>query len=240
MFLSDARNITPINLWEHQYAGHTDDGTREVKDLFGQKVFDNPKPVQLIRRVLEHGTESDSLVLDFFSGSGTTGHAVMAQNAADGGQRRFLLVQLPEPLELDDKDQSIAAAFCDKIGKPRTISELAKERLRLAAKRIVADTPMFEGDRGFRVFKLDSTNIREWEPRRDDLEGSLQASIEHLKGDRTETDILYELLLKLGLDLCVPIEERTVAGDSAFADDVAKSNLTAILQQHGLENVRSL
>lgn len=148
---------------------------------------------------------------------------------------------------------------------------------------------MFAGDFGFRVFKLDSSNIRAWEPDRTDLDQTLLESIEHLKPDRTETDVLYELLLKLGLDLCVPIEKRTIAGkevhcigggvliaclsaqikrkeveplaqgvvawhkalapagdttcvfrDSAFADDVAKTNLAAILQQHGLANVRSL
>ncbi len=148
---------------------------------------------------------------------------------------------------------------------------------------------MFAGDLGFRVFKLDSSNIRAWEPDRDDLDQTLLDSVEHLKTDRTEEDMLYELLLKLGLDLCVPIETRTIAGkevhaigggvliaclaekiardevealaqgivdwheelapagdttcvfrDSAFADDVAKTNLAAILEQHGIANVRSL
>lgn len=158
-----------------------------------------------------------------------------------------------------------------------------------AGKRIRAEQAMHKSDTGFRVFKLDSTNICAWEPDRDDLPKTLQESAEHIKADRTETDILYELLLKLGLDLCVPIEQKTISGksvhsigagtlivclaenissdaveplalgivewhnllapagettcvfrDSAFDDDVAKTNLTAILQQYGLENVRSL
>jgi adenine-specific DNA-methyltransferase len=183
----------------------------------------------------------------------------------------------------------LAAEFCDKIGKPRNIAELTKERLRRAAKKVKEENGMFAGDLGFRVFKLASSNIQAWEPNRENLTQTLEASVEHLKSDRTESDILYELLLKLGLELTVPIEQRTIAKktvysigagtliaclaekigkseieplaqgmvdwhkslapagettcvfrDSAFADDVSKANLTAILQQHRLENVRSL
>jgi len=271
--------------------GTAADGTAVLKDLFGGKSpFDFPKPTKLLSRLIDiAGTEEGDIVLDFFAGSGTTGHAVLLNNAADGANRRYILVQLPEPLDPEDKDQKTSADFCDKIGKPRNIAELTKERLRRAAKKIKEESPMFAGDLGFRVFKLDSTNIREWEPKREDLESSIQMSIEHLKETRSEADILYEILLKLGLDLCVPIEKRTIASktihsigggvlmaclseqivgeeveplalgivewykalhpagdstcifrDSAFADDVAKTNLTAILQQYGLEKVRSL
>jgi adenine-specific DNA-methyltransferase len=213
----------------------------------------------------------------------------MAQNAIDGGNRRCILVQLPEPLDSESKDQRVAADFCDKLDKPHTIAELTKERLRRAAKKIKDENPTLAGDLGFRVFKLDSSNIRAWEPDRDDLDQTLLDHQEHLKEDRAEQDILYELLLKLGLDLCVPIEAKTIVGkavhsigggvllaclatqitcdeveslaqgivawhkalapagdttcvfrDSAFADDVAKTNLAAILNQHGLTNVRSL
>ena len=289
MFLSEARNITPVNFWDHEYAGNTDDGTRDLKELFEAKVFDNPKPTQLVRRVLEHASQADSIVLDFFAGSGTTGHAVMAKNVADRGQRRYILVQLPELLDSTNSDQKAAADFCVSNSRPRTIAELTKERLRRAGKKIKEESPLFAGDFGFRVFKLDSSNIREWDPNREKLAASLEASVEHLKGDRTESDILFELLLKLGLDLTVPIEKRPIAGhevhsigtgilliclsrtitakeveplalgiadwhkllspagessvvfrDSAFADDVAKTNLTAILRQYNLENVRSL
>ena len=280
-------------------------GTIELKAIIGEKVFSTTKPTGLIRRLMEFADcRRDDIVVDFFAGSGTTGHSAMAQNAQDGGNRRYILVQLPEPLDLDNKDQNVAAEFCQKLKKPLNIAELTKERLRRAGARINEQLTMnkkkAEGslftdhcslpiDLGFRVFKLDSTNIREWAPKRDDLEGSLLDSIEHLKTDRTETDILYELLLKLGLDLCVPIETRKVAGkdvhsigggvlmtclaqeiaredveklgpgivewraalapasettcvfrDSAFADDVAKTNLAAILNQHGIANVRSL
>lgn len=294
MFLSEARNITPINFWAHEYAGNTDDGTRDLRALLGDKVFDNPKPVQLIRRVLEHGTDEDSIVLDFFAGSGTTAEAVMGQNASDRGRRRFILVQLPEPLSVEDKDQKVAALFCKTIGKPLTVAELTKERLRRAAKKVKNDSPMFSGDAGFRVFKLDSSNFKEWVSRSPELGASLQTSIEHIKSERSEFDLLHELLLKLGLDLTVPIqsaalkvgnapnlqvhaiangvlmvclaetldqesieplantirdwrkrlmpagETTCVFRDSAFVDDIAKTNLVAILHQHGITTIRSI
>jgi len=281
--------MVPVDLWDRKSAGTTDEASKLLEDLFGIKVFDFPKPHTLVQRALRLSITENDIVLDFFAGSGTTGHAVMAQNATDGGNRRYILVQLPEPLDPENKDQKTAAEFCQKLKMPLNIAELTKERLRRAARKIKDENPMFAGDLGFRVFKLDSTNIREWEPKRDDLEGSLQMSIEHLKTDRKEADILYELLLKLGLDLCVPIETRKMAGkdvhsigggvlmtclaqeitrddveklatgiaewrkvltpagettcvfrDSAFADDVAKTNLAAILNQHGIANVRSL
>ena len=289
MFLSEARKITPINFWENKYAGNTDDGTRDLRSLLDEKVFDNPKPIKLIERILEHSTDSDSIILDFFAGSGTTGHAVALRTTAGGSGCRYILVQLPEPVHSDNKDQKAAADFLEKVGKPLNLAELTKERLRRAAKQIREENPVFAGDLGFRVFKLANSNIRAWEPDRKKLPETLEASVEHLRADRTEQDILFELLLKIGLDLTVPIVPRAIEGktvhsigggvllvcladsitqveaepvalgmiawhkeqtpagdstvvfrDSAFADDVAKTNLAAILHQHGLETVRSL
>ena len=289
MFLSEAREITPVNFWDYSYAGNTDDGTRDLSKLVEEKIFDNPKPVQLIQRVLEHATKKDSIVLDFFAGSGTTGHAVMAQNAVDSGSRRYILVQLPELLDPENKDQKTAAEFCDKLGKPRTIAEITKERLRRAGDKLKAENPDWQGDTGFRVFKLDTSNIRAWNPQPENLQDALLDYQNNLLAGRSETDVLYELLLKLGLDLCVPIETRDIANftvyavgggvllaclaekisreqaeplalgiaawhkelapagdstcvfrDNAFADDAAKTNLSAILEQHGIANVRSL
>jgi adenine-specific DNA-methyltransferase len=289
-FLSEVRQgMTPINLWTHEYASHTDQANREIKELFGEKVFDTPKPTLLIQRMLEHADDGDGIVMDFFAGTGTTAHAVMKQNAADAGSRRYILVQIPESLHPENTGQKAAADFCDTIGRPRNIAELTKERLRRAAKTIRDETPMFGGDLGFRAFRLDSSNIRAWEPERENLDQALLESVEHLKRDRSEVDVLYELLLKLGLDLCVPIEHRSIGGktvysigggvlivclsevitrddveligksivdwvraaapagdttcvfrDAAFVDDVAKTNLVAILEQHGLGTVRSL
>jgi adenine-specific DNA-methyltransferase len=255
--------------------GHTQAATTELKGLFdGKQVFDSPKPVKLLKRILEIGCSApNDLVLDFFAGSGTTAHACYTK-AAEGAPGRFMLVQLPEPI--DD-------------GSFGNIAEITKERLRRAGKKIRDENPTFAGDLGFRVFKLDTSNIQAWDPDRKDIAASLEAHAKNLKVDRTEQDILFELLLKLGLDLTVPILQRTIARktvhsigggvllvclasyiiqaeaepvalglaawhkeqapagestvvfrDSAFADDVAKTNLAAILNQHGLQNVRSL
>ena len=264
-------------------------GTSALKSLGFDEYFDFPKPPEIVQRLSTWLADDDGIYLDFFAGSASTGHGVLAQNAADKGTRRYVVVQLPEPLDPKDKDKKTAADFCDMLGKPRNIAELTKERLRRAAKKVKAENPLFAGDLGFRVFKLDSSSIRAWEPDRDNLDQALLDHAEHLKAGRTEQDILYELLLKLGLDLCVPIETKTIAGkavhsigggvllaclstkitrdeveplaqgivawhqalapagdttcvfrDSAFADDVAKTNLAAILNQHGLATVRSL
>jgi adenine-specific DNA-methyltransferase len=255
-------------------SGLNQEATKELRELFGEQLLEYPKPVSLIKGLCAIATEPNDIILDFFAGSGTSGHAVLDLNKQDAGGRRFILVQLPERMR--------HKAFS-------TIAEITKERLRRAGKKLREENPMFAGDLGFRVFKLASSNIRAWDPNRDDLPTTLHDSIEHLKTDRTEQDILFELLLKLGLDLTIPIEQKSIAGkavhnigagtllvclaekiasaevealaqgivawhkalapagettvvfrDSAFADDVAKTNLTAILQQHGLENVRSL
>ena len=262
-----------------------------LRGLLGKKVFGNPKDVEEIARLVRYTTSDDptALVLDYFAGSGTTGEAVMRLNAEDGGTRRYILVQLPEPLDPASKDQKAAANFCDEIAKPRNIAEITRERLRRAAQRIAAEKVVGSFDRGFRTFRLDTSNIRAWSPNREDLDRSLLDHLDHVDAGRTEDDVLYELLLKLGLDLCVPIETKAIAGkavhsvgggvlvaclessitvtdaeplalgivawhqqqapagdvtcvfrDSAFADDVAKSNLAAILEQHGIARVRSL
>ena len=191
---------------------HTRDGTRDMDTLFSARIFNFPKPARLIATLVEQGSQGDDIVFDFFAGSGTTGHAVMEQNAADGGRRRYVLVQLPEPLDPANREQKTAADFCDRLGKPRNIAELAKERLRRAAGKVRDDHPAFAGDLGFRVFKLDSSNIRAWDPDPDDLEGSLLAIVNRVKEDRSDDDIFHEILLKFGYDLSTPVETRTVAG----------------------------
>ncbi len=270
--------------------GTSTNGTQELQDLFeGDSPFTFPKPTKLIKAILRLTTRSDDLVADFFVGSGTTAHAVMAINCEDGSSRRFIVTQLPEALEEGNSLQSAGLKLCRKLSKPATIAELTKERLRRAGRKLKADNSLFAGDLGFRVFKLDSTNIREWDPDGVKIAESLEAHVEHIKASRSEQDILFELLLKLGLDLCVPIETRKIAGkdvhsigagaliaclspavgqnevealaqgivawhkelksagestlvfrDNAFSDDIAKTNLTSILNQNGLHNVRSL
>ena len=269
------------------------EGTQDIAELFDEKIFNFPKPTALLKYfaslVVNDDESKSGIYLDFFAGSGSTAHAVLSQNSIDGGTRRFILVQLPEPLDPESKEQKLAADFCTKHNVPKTIAELTKERLRRARDKIKADSPSYTGDTGFRVFKLDTSNIRAWNPNSLDLEQTLFSHQDHLVDGRTEADVLHELLLKRGLDLCVPMSARTVlnkevhavgggvllaclataiaasdvdalaqgivawhkelapAGestcvfrDSAFADDVAKTNMAAILEQNGIQNVRSL
>ncbi len=182
------QGIVPPTWWTFEDCGHNDEAQKETSALLGQKVFSTPKPVRLIQRMLTIAASKDATVLDFFAGSGTTGHAVMAQNAIDSGMRRYVLVQLPEPLDPESKDQKVAAEFCDKLGKPRSIAELTKERLRRAGVKVKADNPGWQGDTGFRVFKLDTSNIRAWNPRPDDLEATLLDHQDHLLEGRSEAD----------------------------------------------------
>lgn len=289
-YLEDAKKTrkTDTTWWDDKY--YTSTASSRLKELMGGSPFDNPKPVELMQRMIQLSVRNENdLVLDFFAGSGTTGHSVYQQCANDSIKRRFILVQLPEPLDPKNKDQKEAAEYCANINKPLTIAELTKERLRKAGNIIRKEFKKKDSDIGFRVFKLDTSNILPWEPEWDSLEELIKKSVDHVKDGRGDLDILYELLLKFGLDLVIPIEEKKIdekivyaigAGtlfvclnkkirradaeplalgicewhkqlapigettcvflDSGFVDDVAKTNLSAILNQYGLENVRSL
>lgn len=188
--------------------------TKRLRDIMSGDIFPFPKDEGVVQEVIGMSSESNSLVLDFFAGSGTTGHAVMAQNATDGGNRQYILVQLPEPLDPAKAEQKTAADFCTSLGVPLNIAELTKERLRRAGVKIKAENPMFAGDTGFKVFKLDSSNLTEWDAAaaQADLEQTLEGAVNNIKADRSEQDVLFELLLKLGLELTTPIETRTIAG----------------------------
>ena len=210
-FLSDVEN----NVAKSFFFDFTD-GEKQVAALLGQTaLFPNPKPTTLIARLISQVCVGGDIVLDFFAGSGTTAHAVIDLGKNGRPPCRFILTQLPEPIDGSSKDQQSSAEFCDKLGHSRTIAEITKERIRRVIEKTHAEqskqvklqetNPI---DLGFRVFKLDSSNIRAWEPNREDLPKTLEESVEHLKADRTEQDILFELLLKLGLDLTVPIEQK--------------------------------
>ncbi|WP_308324103.1 site-specific DNA-methyltransferase [Serratia marcescens] len=282
------RTSKPKSVW---FGGEfsTDNSKRALKALLPGEVFDFPKSIDFLRTCILLSTKGSDLILDLFSGSGSTAQATMQQNAIDSQFRRFICIQLPEPLASSDKNQKAGAKLCADLGVPSNIAELTKERIRRAATKTKVDNPEWQGDTGFRVFKLDSSNIRAWNPKPENLEATLLDYEDHLLEGRSEADVLYELLLKLGLDLCVPIEQRIIAErevyavgggvlmaclaeqinreqvevlaqgiigwyqelapagdttcvfrDSAFADDVVKTNLAAILEQHGIQNVRSL
>jgi adenine-specific DNA-methyltransferase len=191
------------------------EGTKDIESLEMEDAFDFPKPSSLIRyfvsMTLNGNSKKDGIYLDFFAGSGTTGHAVMEENASDGGKRRYIIVQLPEPLDPAKKEQKDAAKFCDKLEKPRTIAELTKERLRRAGDKVKADNPDADVDIGFRVYKLATSNLKPWQPG-DDLAADLLDATSNVLPGRSEDDLLVELLLKTGIDLALPGETRTIAG----------------------------
>ena len=207
------------NLLSHRVNGipTNEDATQEMRMVFGADVMSYPKPYGLIQYLVRAITSENDIILDFFAGSGTTASGVLRQTLEDGLPRRYILVQLPEPLFSKNKEQNVAVQFLDAQEKPRNIAELTKEYLRRTAESIRQISPMFTFDLGFRAFKLDSTNIQEWQPIYDDLEASLQKNIDSLKIDRTEIDIVFEMLLRFGLDLCTNIEERIVESKRIYA-----------------------
>jgi len=209
MFLSEARGLTPINFWDQEYAGNTDNGSVELFDLMQTKVFDFPKPVKLLKRVLEHGTFMNSLILDFFSGSATTAHAVMQLNAEDGGNRKFIMVQLPEAT--DEESEAYKAGY-------KNICEIGKERIRRAGKKIKEESPLTTQnlDTGFRVLKLDSSNMQDVYYRPED---STEQTLfeDNIKPDRSSEDLLFQVMLECNLPLSAKIETETIAGKEVFS-----------------------
>ncbi|ABN51756.1 MAG TPA: site-specific DNA-methyltransferase [Hungateiclostridium thermocellum] len=199
------------NTWLDKIASNQE-GTREIKELFGGLLFNNPKPTGLLKFLLELGSSKDSIILDFFSGSATTAHAVMQLNAEDGGNRRFIMVQLPEPT--DENSEAYKAGYMN-------ISEIGKERIRRAGEKIkeeYKDKGNIENlDIGFKVFKLDTSNIRKWQPDYDNLEQSLMDYVDNFVEGRTELDVVYEIMLKYGLDLTYPVDEFTIAGKKVYS-----------------------
>ncbi len=172
-------------------------------------VFDDyPKPVSLIKYLCQMVKSEENLILDFFAGSSTTAHAVMQLKVEDNCRRNFIMVQLPEPCA--ESTGAYKAGY-------KTIAEISKERIRKTASKIKEENPGYDGDLGFKVFKLDSSNIRAWNPDQNDLEGTLYEHTEHLIPGRTEEDILYELLLKRGVDLTAPIEKKEFIGKTVYS-----------------------
>ncbi len=190
--------------------------TKELSALFDKvKVFDHPKPVDLLRRVVQIGTDANAedVVLDFFAGSGTTGAAVLTQNAEDGGNRRFILIQFPE--EVSDGAEARKSGFLN-------IAEITKERIRRSG-RIVASAPHHEnwnGDIGFRTLKIDTSNMQEVYHRPDQIDQKdLLAAVDSIKPDRTAEDLLFQVLVDWGVDLTLPIQREMVQGKAVFFVD---------------------
>ncbi|ECG8599720.1 site-specific DNA-methyltransferase [Salmonella enterica subsp. salamae] len=202
------KRIKPKSIWMgSEFANET--GTLEVKKLLSSGVFDTPKPIGLVKYIMEQALDisSPEIVLDFFAGSATTAHALLEFNIESKSKFRFITVQLPELC--DEKSAAFKAGY-------KTIAEISKERIRQAAIKLGAENPDYQGDLGFKVFKLDSTNIKPWELDFDLTEQDLEDQISNIKHDRKEEDVLYEVLLKYGLDLTLPITEHSVAGHKVF------------------------
>ena len=243
--------------------GMSQDGTKEITSLLGTKVFSFPKPSALIKYLISTSTEKNDLVLDFFSGSATTAHAVMQLNAEDGGHRKFIMVQLPE--ETDEKSEAYKAGY-------KNICEIGKERIRKAGKKIKGDCtakideynskvrvlmnnpnskgipieedePMPIPDIGFRVLKCDTSNMKEVYYNPVKYEQSLFSRLEdNIKEDRTPEDLLFQVMLDLGVLLSSKIEETTIAGKkvlnvednyliACFDDNVTEDVITEIAKQ---------
>lgn len=207
-FLTDVKQgITPMTIWKYSDVGHSQDATKRLKDLFdGKAYFDYPKPVALIKRTLQLYSSKDSIVLDFFSGSATTAHAVMQLNAEDGGHRKFIMVQLPE--KCDEKSEAYKAGY-------KNICEIGKERIRRAGEKIKSESPMTTQDLdiGFRVLKLDDTNMKDVYYAPDDYDQGMLAGLEsNIKDDRTDLDLLFGCLIDWGLPLSLPYKSEQIDG----------------------------
>ncbi len=203
----DDGNIRPGKMFSMIDDIYTQHGTNEMISILGNaKIFSYPKPSALIKKLLQLGSDSD-IVLDFFSGSASTAHAVMQLNAEDGGNRKFIMVQLPEKCE--EGTEAAKAGY-------KNICEIGKERIRRAAKKIKDENPLFAGDMGFKVFKLDTSNIVPWNPNADELRENLLAVVDNVLANRTTQDLLYEVLLKCNLPLTLPIEEKKFGANTVY------------------------
>lgn len=218
-FLSEVKSgITCSTIWEYSEVGHTDKAKKDLKSLFNnQSFFDYPKPIELIKQIVLLATNSENIILDFFSGSSTTAHAVMQLNAEDSGNRKFIMIQLPELT--DEKSEAYKAGY-------KNICEIGKERIRRAGNKIAKENPHAKFDKGFRVLKCDSTNMKEvyYNPAEYNTD-LLDVLIDNIKADRTPEDLLFQVMLDLGVLLSSDIKQTTIAGKTVF--NVADSFLMA-------------
>lgn len=220
-FLKDRDLVKPTSSWTFKDV-NSERGTEEFIALgFDKRIFPKPKPVGTIKRCIKLATMREDIILDFFSGSATTAQAVMQLNAEDGGHRKFIMVQLPE--ETDEKSEAYKAGY-------RNICEIGKERIRRAAKKIAEENLEAAFDGGFRVLKCDSSNMKDVYYSPADFELNLLDTMEdNIKEDRTAEDLLFQVMLDLGVTLSSRIEETTIAGKKVF--DVADGFLIACFDE---------
>ena len=238
-FLTELKydGMAPTSIMFYKDVGHSQEGAKEVTKLLNAGVFDGPKPVRLLTRLLTLANlKDDSLVLDFFSGSATTAHAIMQMNADKGSHIKYVMVQLPEVC--DGKGTAYKAGY-------KNICEIGKERIRRAGRKIKEDSPLTtqDLDTGFRVLKCDTSNMKEVYYNPAEYEASLFSRLEdNIKEDRTPEDLLFQVMLDLGVLLSGKIEETTIAGKkvfnvednyliACFDSDVTEETITAIAKQ---------
>lgn len=204
-FASEVKQtMTPMTIWKYTEVGHSQEAAQNLKKLFDNyDYFDYPKPIELIKRCITLYSKSDSIILDFFSGSATTAHSVMQLNAEDGGSRKFIMVQLPE--ETDEESEAFNAGY-------ENICEIGKERIRRAGKKIKAENPDAKDlDIGFRVFKCESSNYKDvaFSPK-DYSQDLLSSLLDNIKDDRTDLDLLFDCMLRWGVELSLPLSSKKV------------------------------
>ena len=222
-FLSEVKQgITPSTIWFREEVGDNQEAAKNIRNLFDSPPFDTPKPVRLLERMINLSLNSDGIVMDFFSGSGTTAHAVMQLNAEDGGSRRFICVQLPE--ETDEKSEARKAGF-------DTIAEIAKERIRRAGRQISDGLQSGQNvDTGFKVFKLAESGFKQWrQPEQSDTEAlqrELSLNIDSVLSETSSENLLYELMLRMGLKLTCKV---SFSDDVYFVEDEDTGGLYAFL-----------
>ncbi len=241
-FLSELRKtgVTPMTIWKHTEVDHSQGATQKLAKLFdGKKYFDYPKPVTLIQRCISLYSNKDSLILDFFSGSATTAHAVMQLNAEDCGNRKYIMVQLPE--ETPEDSEARKAGY-------NTIPEIAKERIRRAGKKIKEESPLTTQnlDTGFRVFRLADSNFEEVKKAPAEYNQSqLDLFLNNVKSDRTDLDLLFGAMLSWGVQLSLPMTSEEVDGKmiysvndgdlvACFADDITENIVKAMADKQPL------
>ena len=226
IYLDKTKGQIPNDFWGIEY-GTNQRASLEVEKLFNKRYFDFPKPVSLLLNIIRLGATKDSIILDFFSGSATTAHAVMKLNAEDGGHRKFIMVQLPE--ETDEKSEAYKAGY-------KTICEIGKERIRRAAKKIAEDNPDAKFDGGFRVLKCDSSNMKDVYYSPSEYQSTLFSDLtDNIKEDRSPEDLLFQVMLDLGVELSSKIDETEIVGKKIF--NVAEGFLIACFDKDITEEV---
>ena len=220
------RGETPLSIIDESNIS-TNTSAFEIKNIFNNKVFDFSKPVTLIERFVEIGTiNKDDIVLDFFSGSGTTGESVLKVNTFDKLNRKFIMIQLPE--KTDEKTEAYKSGY-------KNICEIGEERIRRAGDKLLEENPDVNIDIGFKVFKLDSSNLTKWNPDVDNLEDSLIAASDNIIEGRSELDLVYEIMLKYGIELTLPVEE--ISFDKYNFYSVGMGSLVICLNNHVTRDV---